>query len=160
MNAGRSDMTEQTVRVVRVETDGVWVSPIDEGGCGSCGGRCGARRLAELFSARQRNFLIQSTLFLQPGDRVVVGVPAGAVLTGALWLYGVPLAGVFGGAVLGAALAGSDSGVGLLGSDFAAVLGMLVGGAAAFLLARRQCSAQAVALRQVKLFEIHKETAR
>jgi sigma-E factor negative regulatory protein RseC len=139
-----ADMVEQTARVVRADSLGVWVEPVEPGGCGTCGDRCGARRLAEVFSGKPRNFPVQTTLFLQPGDRVIVGVPAGAILGSALRLYGLPLALMLVGALVADAV---------FGGDFAALGGLLAGGALALVPSLRQAGARPVVLRKEHLLK-------
>jgi sigma-E factor negative regulatory protein RseC len=139
---------EQSARVVSVGADGVLVEPVEpEGGCGACDGKgCGTRRLAELFSRRPRNFRADSDLGLQPGDRVVVGVAEGAVLTAALRLYGLPLAAMLAGALVAEVW---------WGGDLAALAGLAVGGALAGLLRGRQ-GTRPVVLRQETFMPIRK----
>jgi len=142
-------MVEQTARVVRSGSDGVWVEAVeDTGGCGACGGKgCGARRLAEVFSAKSRNFRVDTTLTLQPGDRVVVGVPEGAVLAAAGRLYGVPLILMVSGAYLGQTL---------FSGDWSAVAGLLAGGLIGALFARSRHRSFPVVLRQETLLQSKK----
>lgn len=147
MNSPAVAPIEQAAQVVRLDPRGVWVEPVEPSGCGSCGGRCGARRLADLFSRRRRNFLVETRLSLQPGDRVIVSLPAGRVLTAAVWLYGMPLALMLAGAVLGR-LAGADDG--------SAVAGLLAGGVLAALLGRGRPGAPPTVVRQETLLGIRK----
>lgn len=116
-------MVEQTARVVRCTEQGAWVESVEPSGCGTCGGQgCGSRRIAELFQRQPRQFLVQSVLPLQPGDRVVIGIAAGSVLRAAGRAYGWPLLAMFSMALLaqqlwqhdGAAVVGAAGG-GLLG---------------------------------------------
>ena len=146
-------MVEQNARVVRAGADGVWVEPVETaGGCGSCGGKgCGARRLAELFSDKPRNFLVDTQLSLQPGDQVVVGVPEGAVLAAAGRLYGLPLA---------AMLIGAWAGQSVWGGDVGAVVGLVAGGLAGVLLGRGRSAARPVVIRQERQMKIEKGLCR
>lgn len=139
-------MVEQPARVVRAGGDGVWVEPVEPGSCGTCGGNgCGARRLAEIFTAKSRNFRVDTTLSLAPGDRVVVGVPEGAVLAAAGRTYGLPLL---------LMVAGAWAGKTLFAGDLAAVVGLLLaGGLATLLVARGRQNVRPVVLRRETLFK-------
>jgi sigma-E factor negative regulatory protein RseC len=121
-------MLEQTAEVVAVVPGGARVQAVESSGCGTCGGRgCSTRRLAELFRRAPQGFLVDSALPLAPGDRVVVGIEEGRVLTGALRAYGVPLLAMLGGALLAGALVPGDG---------PAVAGLLAGGALGWAVGR------------------------
>lgn len=138
---------EQSARVVSVDPEGARVEPVEPGGCGTCGGNgCGARRLAEVFSRKPRNFLVDHRLSLAPGDRVVVGVPEGAVLRAAAVSYGLPLLLLLGGALAGDHWIGGDSG---------AFAGMLAGVVLAVCVPRRGMR-RPVVLRRETVLEIRK----
>lgn len=133
-------MLEQAARVTRIASDGVWVQAVEPSGCGTCGGEgCSTRRIAELFQRGPRQFPVDCDLSLAPGDRVVVGIADGSVLKGALRLYGLPLVLMLAGALLAQALWPGDA---------AALLGMLAGGAAGWLVARGGGAARPRVLRR------------
>lgn len=98
-------------------------------GCGSCTARsgCGARALNELIPESEHHLQVQIEQPLEPGQRVEVGIAESSLLRSAMLVYMTPLFGV----ILGG---------GLLqwwqGSDAAALLGAVIGGSAAFLVAR------------------------
>lgn len=79
-------------------------------GCGGCQGVCMWRLLP---SAQSTRFAAGPRV--APGQRVLVGLPQRYVLLTSLLMYGVPLAGLLGGAALGFASTGTDLGV-LLGA--------------------------------------------
>jgi len=105
-----------------------------------CGGQ-GARRaaFAELFQRKPRHFLVDCDLSLAPGDRVVVGIARGSVLRSALRAYGLPLGLMLAGALLAQAIRPGDG---------SALVGMLLGGMAGWLVARGGRAARPVVLRR------------
>ncbi|MEW5967097.1 MAG: SoxR reducing system RseC family protein [Pseudomonadota bacterium] len=113
-------MLEQTAEVIKTAPDGIWVRAVEPSGCGTCGGQgCSSRRIAELFQRKPRLFRVDCDLALAPGDRVVVGIADGSVLSGAVRAYGLPLALMLAGALLGQAIRPGDG---------AAFAGLLAGG--------------------------------
>ena len=121
-------MLEQTVEVIKTAPDGVWVQAVEPSGCGTCGGQgCSSRRIAELFQRKPRLFRVDCDLAIAPGDRVIVGIADGSVLTGAVRAYGLPLALMLAGALLGQAIQPGDG---------AALAGLLAGGALGWAVSR------------------------
>lgn len=111
-------MLEQHAVVIRIETTKAWVEARESGTCGSCGtGGCSTRRLADLFGSKDRAYPVNNTLLAAVGERVVVGVPAGALWKSALRLYGLPLF-----LMLAGALAGQSE-----NGDAGAAAGLLAG---------------------------------
>lgn len=74
-------------------------------GCAGCHGVCMWRLLP---SASKTHF--PTSAALEPGAAVLVRLPHRYVLLTSLLLYGVPLTGLLGGALLGAGLVGGDLG--------------------------------------------------
>lgn len=133
-------MLEQTAEIVKTAREGVWVRAVEPSGCGSCGGQgCSSRRIAELFQRKPRQFLVDCDLSLSPGDRVVVGIARGSVLRSAIRAYGLALALMLGGALLGQALRPGDA---------AAVVGLVLGGAAGGLFVRSARAPRPAVLRR------------
>ncbi|MEE4407830.1 MULTISPECIES: SoxR-reducing system protein RseC [unclassified Serratia (in: enterobacteria)] len=98
-------------------------------GCGSCTARsgCGARALNELVPETEHQLQVRIEQPLEPGQRVEVGIAEGSLLRSAMLVYLTPLLGMMvGGSLLQY----------WLGTDASAALGALLGGGAAFLLAR------------------------
>lgn len=121
-------MLEQTVEVIKAAPDGIWVQAVEPSGCGSCGGQgCSSRRIAELFQRKPRLFPVDCDLALAPGDRVIVGIADGSVLAGAIRAYGLPLACMLGGALLGQAIQPGDG---------AAFAGLVAGAGVGWVLSR------------------------
>jgi len=143
-------MLEQTAEVIKTASDGIWVQAVEPSGCGTCGGQgCASRRIAELFQRKPRHFLVDCDLSLSPGDRIVVGIARGSVLRSALRVYGLPLGLMLAGALLAQAVQPGDG---------PALIGMLLGGVAGWLVARGGRSARPVVLRRedVNLFHMRK----
>ncbi|HSJ81033.1 MAG TPA: SoxR reducing system RseC family protein [Thiobacillus sp.] len=143
-------MLEQTAEVIKMSSDGIWVRAVEPAGCGTCGGQgCASRRIAELFQRKPRHFLVDCDLSLSPGDRIVVGIARGSVLKSALRVYGLPLGLMLTGALLAQAVQPGDG---------PALVGMLLGGLAGWLVARGGRSARPVVLRRedVNLFHMKK----
>jgi sigma-E factor negative regulatory protein RseC len=111
-------MLEQHAIVIKAEGDLAWVEARESGTCGSCGsGGCSTRRLADLFGRRERAFPVDNVLHANVGERVVIGIPPGALWQSAFRLYGLPLL---------LLIAGGSAGQ-HLGGDPAAVAGAVAG---------------------------------
>lgn len=140
-------MLEQTAEVVKTASNGIWVHAVEPSGCGTCGGQgCASRRLAQLFQPKPRNFLVDCDLPLSPGDRVVVGIAHGSVLKSALRAYGLPLGLMLGGALVAQAVQPGDA---------FALAGLLLGGAAGWLVARGGRTERPVVLRREDFNLLH-----
>ncbi len=74
--------------------------------CGGCEVRdgCGIGALGRLLGRRRNSLVIDTDRRLRPGDRVVLALPERALVRLGLLVYGLPLAGLLGGALLPAAL--------------------------------------------------------
>jgi sigma-E factor negative regulatory protein RseC len=141
-------MLEQTVEVMKTASDGIWVQAVEPSGCGTCAGQgCSSRRIAELFQRKPRLFRVDCDLALSPGDRAVVGIAAGSVLKSALRAYGLPLALMLTGALLSQAFEPGDG---------SALIGVLLGGAAGWLLARNSQAARPMVLRREEILNLMK----
>lgn len=99
-------------------------------GCGSCTARsgCGARALNELVPETEHQLQVHIDQPLEPGQRVEVGIAEGSLLRSAMLVYLTPLLGM----MLGGTLLQY-----CFGSDASAAVGAVLGGGAAFMLARR-----------------------
>lgn len=93
-----------------VDGDTALVETENGGGCGRCNepGGCRSGLIAGMFAAGPRTYRIANTIHAQAGERVLVCLPEGAVLRGAIAGYLVPALGVVLGAALGHAAAGND----------------------------------------------------
>jgi sigma-E factor negative regulatory protein RseC len=100
-------LLEQHAIVLKTEGSLAWVEARESGTCGSCGsGGCSTRRLADLFGRRERAFPVDNVLHAGTGERVVIGIPSGALWKSAFRLYGLPLLLMLGGALVGQHLSG------------------------------------------------------
>ena len=138
-------MLEQHTRVIQNFATGVWVEAIEPEGCGVCAGQgCASRRIAELFQRGPRKYQVESQPGLSPGDKVIIGVPDGGVLRGALYLYGMPLILILGGTLLAQIWFPGDTG---------SVAGAAAGGVLAGMIIRlmpqqRRPNAQPIVMRR------------
>lgn len=117
-------MTETAARVTRVQGDAAWVAGVASASCGACGGRgCGSSLFGRLWHPQEPEFQVANPIGARPGDRVVVGLPEGALWRAALASYLVPLGLLLAGAVGGRELGGEPGAVagGLGGLALAAV---------------------------------------
>jgi sigma-E factor negative regulatory protein RseC len=92
--------------------------------CGLCGATrgCGVSLWGRLFGHHSRSFAVDNNLGAAEGDRVIVGVDEGILLSGSLSVYLLPLVLICAGGLLGSSMAASRS-----TSDFYAVIGALAG---------------------------------
>lgn len=140
-------MLEQTAEVVKTAPDGIWVQAVEPSGCGTCGGQgCASRRIAELFQRKPRAFRVDCDLALAPGDRVIVGIADGSVLSGAVRAYGLPLALMLAGALLGQAIQPGDG---------AAFAGLLAGGLLGWAIGRGGRAVRPAVLRRADPALVH-----
>lgn len=123
-------MIEEAGTVVAVESGVAWVEVERRTACGGCATRdgCGASALAKLSANARTRVRVEDTLGVAVGDRVVIGIVAGALLRASFLVYGLPLL------AMGTAAVGSAA-IGL--SDGLCALVGLSGLAIGFVLARR-----------------------
>ncbi|QJD60551.1 transcriptional regulator [Pseudomonas sp. gcc21] len=91
-------MIEEQGRVLSVEEGAVWVETVRRSTCGSCQARagCGQALLQRLGSGARQGFIrVIADREYQVGDEIVIGIPEDAVVRGSLWVYVVPLIGLF-----------------------------------------------------------------
>ncbi len=98
-------LQEQGV-VVAVEPGAIWVETVRASTCGACKAKagCGHHLINEQQSGQRARLRVPSQDSHQVGDTVNVALPEGALMRGALWVYGLPLVLLFTGALLGSAL--------------------------------------------------------
>ena len=118
-------MIEEQGRVVAREPGAIWVETVRAGTCSSCQARqgCGHSVITRQAAGQRARLRVVTDLSFRDGDPVVIGVPEKAVLYGALWVYALPLALLFGGALLGDALSLTLAGRAV---DGAALIGKLI----------------------------------
>lgn len=94
-------LAEGIARVLRIDGATVWLEAEPQAACGACAaaGVCGMGR-AGASGAKSRHFALANPGGLAAGDRVVVGVTAGALLRAALTAYALPMAATIGAGAL------------------------------------------------------------
>lgn len=119
-------MSQEIVKVTEIADGGVWVEAVQRSACNSCNARsgCGQHSLSKL--GRPMRLWVEGGEHLQPGQEVVLSIPAGGLAMSALLLYGTPLVGLIAGMAIGQTQ--GDALAGALG-----VTGLVAG----FILARR-----------------------
>lgn len=123
-------MIEEQGRVVAVEPDSVWVETVRSTACDSCSANkgCGHAVLdRQQAGARARiRVLLDGKVTPALGDPVVIGIPEGALMRGALMVYLFPLLALFAGALVGSSwpVAGTD--LSLAGGLAGLLVGFLV----------------------------------
>lgn len=112
--------------VVRVDNGLAWIE-VDRQSCGQCSGKtaCGSGLLG--LQGRTRRYCLPNAIGARVGDGVLVALPGGSVLKGALLAYAMPLGCGLGGA-LWATLAGAG--------DLVAAAALLAGLGAGWLFLR------------------------
>lgn len=94
--------------VVAVAPDAVWVETVRASTCGACKAKsaCGHHMINQQQSGQRARLRVpvDASSQYQVGDPVTLGLPEGALMRGALWVYGLPLLLLFSGALIGASL--------------------------------------------------------
>lgn len=100
-------MLEEQGRVIGVQAGFVWVETQRRSTCGACNlnGGCGTSVLSRVMGQRRTRVRALDSLGARVGDEVVIGIEDTMLLRGSLAVYAVPLLGLLGGAVSGAAFA-------------------------------------------------------
>jgi sigma-E factor negative regulatory protein RseC len=100
-------MIEQTALVVSVQGDLAEVEGEHQGACGGCAvdGACGTSLIARYFGRRRPVLEVRNPIGARPGDRVIIGLPEGALLTASFLAYLAPLVSMIGAAIAGAQIA-------------------------------------------------------
>ena len=101
-------MIEETGLVVSVQGDLAEVEGQSRSACGGCAvdDACGTSRLARYLGPRRLSLRALNAIGARPSERVVIGLPEGALLEASVLAYLAPLAALVGGAVVGASVVG------------------------------------------------------
>lgn len=96
-------MSEITAIVKRLEDDFVWVETNPATSCSRCkgGNGCSSVSISRLFCSSKQQFKVINHLPLAIGDVVTIGLADEVMIKTALWSYGIPIAGLVFGALLG-----------------------------------------------------------
>jgi len=98
---------EETARVMETSGGFAWVEVRTKSGCGTCAasGGCGSASIARLFHQPPMRLKVVNSVGARPGDEVIIGIEASALLSGALAMYVLPLVLLIAGAAIGEWLA-------------------------------------------------------
>ncbi len=131
-------MIEESATVVAIENDNITVTSELKSTCSGCKqiDNCGSGQVAKAFPQKQLSLTVKSTIPLQLGDKVIIGLSESALLSSAWQVYLLPLFGLLSAAWLGEWLVNNN----ILGHEFYAIIFAVVGGYAGFLLAKQQQS--------------------
>ncbi len=152
-------MIEETGRVVDVQGAFAWIESERSSTCGGCSVRkgCGTAVLAKVLGQRRVQLRVLNRINAKTGDAVVIGMSESGLVRGSLAVYVAPLAGLFGGALLGDVLGRHYF---TAGSELVAITGALAGLAAGLFWLKRfsritetDASYQPVILRKQTLSE-------
>lgn len=101
-------MIEEEGVVISVAGDLAEVDGRRRSTCGGCAvnGACGTSLIARYFGRRRSLLRAHNVIGAGPGDRVVFGLPEGALLEASFIAYLIPLLALIGGAILGDHVAG------------------------------------------------------
>lgn len=116
-------MIEEQGRVVAIEHDAVWVETVRVSACQSCSANkgCGHAVVDRQQAGSRARVRALNQISLELGQQVVLGLPEGALMRGALMIYFLPLCLLFAGALTGDAVSGST------GSAIGGVVGLVAG---------------------------------
>lgn len=119
-------MIEEHAIVVGVEQDAAMLEIIRKTPCGLCGKSrgCGISLWAKLFNHKSV-FKATNSIGAKVGDSVIVGIEEHALLRSSMTIYGIPLASLLIGAVLGIAFLPQDASA--VQKDVYTVIGALIG---------------------------------
>jgi len=129
-------MIEESGEVTAVNPPYAMVVTQRSGNCNSCSTKgCGTRSLNELFAARSQEMRVLNPIDARVGDQVVLGIEEGALLSGSLAVYILPLLTMIAGGVVGEILAPALSFP--YASEYLSLPAAFMGLAGGFLWARR-----------------------
>jgi len=96
-------MIIEQARVSRVEGERVWVECTTRTACEHCQAakNCGTSAISKALPKRTQQLMVQSSLEVEPGQVVEIGIPEDSLVRSALVVYLWPLLGMVVGAMLG-----------------------------------------------------------
>lgn len=121
-------MIEARARIIAVHNGQARLAVLDrEEGCGRCDepGGCRSVRIAYVLRPPKSEFELPDTLGVKAGEEVVLQMPDGVALRGALTSYGLGVVLMIGGAAVGNLLIGGD-GAAAMGAAAGIVLAVLI----------------------------------
>ncbi len=125
---GALPMIEQTARVVSIDSGYAWIIPQTSQSCGGCTSKSGCGTVGSAFNFfkshhEPQKMRVLNTLYVRPGDTVVVGMQGNALLLYSLLAYLLPLVSLLVFAILGREVFTYLA----LGADIGAILGGVTG---------------------------------
>ncbi len=99
-------MIEETGTIVEADEQFAWVEASSSDSCSHCSARqgCGTASLQKWFKRKPNRLRVQNNQHVQPGDRVVIGIPERALVTGSFMIYIIPLISLIAGAIIGVSI--------------------------------------------------------
>ncbi len=102
---------EQSVEIIEINSNSISVKPVPQQLCAACApsGRCRADWLSATFGAKKTfEIPIDAPISVEVGDQIQVWIDSSGVSMAVARVYGLPLAGLLGGAGIGVYLGWSD----------------------------------------------------
>ena len=129
-------MIEEQATVVAIDHDNITVTSLIKSACGGCQqvDNCGSGQVAKAFPQKKLSLTLKSSLALELGDNVVLGLNESALLQSAWQVYLWPLLGLLIASWLGQWFVVNS----ILPHEIFAILLGLAGGFLGFILARKQ----------------------
>lgn len=120
-------MIEETAEVISVKGHQALLQTERKSTCQSCEVKsgCGTSTIAKVVGKRSSQIVVENTLDLHPGDRVVVAIQETALVQGSLLVYFLPLLLMLTGGIM-AELLWSNEGTTILVSIFSFAFSILV----------------------------------
>jgi sigma-E factor negative regulatory protein RseC len=129
-------MIEEQATVVAIEDNKVTVTSTIKSACGGCQqvDNCGSGQVAKAFPQKKLTLTVQSSMALELGDNVVLGLNESALLQSAWQVYLWPLLGLLVASWFGQWLVIR----GIVSHEIFAIILGVIGGYCGFILAKRQ----------------------
>lgn len=129
-------MIEEQATVVAIDDDNVTVTSTIKSACGGCQqvDNCGSGQVAKAFPQKKLTLTVQSSMALELGDNVVLGLNESALLQSAWQVYLWPLLGLLLASWFGQWLVIN----GIVAHEIFAIILGVIGGYCGFSLAKRQ----------------------
>lgn len=121
-------MIETQAQVVRTEGDYAWVRIRPHSPCGHCDPEKGCKSVAitRMFGNAQESYRVHNPLAAKPNELVTIAVQEGALLSSALWAYGLPMLLLLLGALIGHFIVSNSELATLVGAAIGFILGFFV----------------------------------
>jgi sigma-E factor negative regulatory protein RseC len=129
-------MIEEQATVVGIDDDNITVTSTIKSACGSCQqlDNCGSGQVAKAFPQKKLSLTVKTSMALELGDNVILGLNENALLQSAWQVYLWPLLGLLLASWFGQWLVVNA----VLPHEFFAIILGVIGGFCGFTLAKRQ----------------------